>query len=460
MKTIKRRIEQFSFYDYTGIERHLERMAQKGWRLSKITRFYWEYRAAEPRKLAYTVTYFSEASEFNPYPTENQQIFYEYCAEAGWELAAEWAQMQIFCSEQDGPSPIETDESVKLRVIHGAMKKNFLPSHALLLPLFLVQAVFQLHSIMKDPAYQLSNGISLFTAVASGVAILYSLISLIGYATWYRKAKKSIGMGEVRVESGGSYKKISYFLLLLLVLAGILLVSQHLSLMLLGGVNIAAIVALVLAVKHTLKRVGAAKRVNQTVTILSCAVLSLVLTGAMAWGVIRGVKAGWLGREPDEVHTVTRSNGSTWTWDIYRDPLPLRIEDLQAVDGDHYSYEWTQSESPLVKQYTAWQRSWPGRQDLPQLRYEIVETKLPVLFDLCLSDYLDRYGRYMREEERWEFWETDDATWQADAVYQLYRQDDAMSEYILCWGDRIVYIEFEEMPTAGQIAVAAEKLSH
>lgn len=51
MKATKRRFEQFLFYDYTGIERHLKRMAARGWQLHKITRFYWEYRRTEPQKL-------------------------------------------------------------------------------------------------------------------------------------------------------------------------------------------------------------------------------------------------------------------------------------------------------------------------------------------------------------------------------------------------------------------------
>jgi hypothetical protein len=34
-----------------------------------------------------------------------------------------------------------------------------------------------------------------------------------------------------------------------------------------------------------------------------------------------------------------------------------------------------------------------------------------------------------------------------------------VSEYVLCWGDRIVYINFDEIPTAEQIAIVVRKLS-
>ena len=41
MKTKKRRLEYYSFYNHTGIERHLTEMAQKGWLLESISNFYW-----------------------------------------------------------------------------------------------------------------------------------------------------------------------------------------------------------------------------------------------------------------------------------------------------------------------------------------------------------------------------------------------------------------------------------
>jgi len=36
--------------------------------------------------------------------------------------------------------------------------------------------------------------------------------------------------------------------------------------------------------------------------------------------------------------------------------------------------------------------------------------------------------------------------------------DTAKDDYILCWGNRIVYIDFKEIPTSEQSAVASEKL--
>ena len=41
MKETKRRMELYSFYDRTGMEKHLAKMAEKGWLLEKIGQFFW-----------------------------------------------------------------------------------------------------------------------------------------------------------------------------------------------------------------------------------------------------------------------------------------------------------------------------------------------------------------------------------------------------------------------------------
>ncbi|MBQ3490682.1 MAG: DUF2812 domain-containing protein, partial [Clostridia bacterium] len=49
MKDTKKKIEFFTFYDKTGIEKHLEQMASEGWLLEKMSAFRWTYRRIEPK---------------------------------------------------------------------------------------------------------------------------------------------------------------------------------------------------------------------------------------------------------------------------------------------------------------------------------------------------------------------------------------------------------------------------
>ena len=125
MKTTKQEWNLYQLYDYQGVERHLEAMAARGWRLERIGSAFWTYRRAEPAQVTYAVTYVSDASLFNPRPTENQENLDALCAAAGWEKVCDWAQMQIFVSEQSDPVPLETEDAVRIEAIHRSMKKEF-----------------------------------------------------------------------------------------------------------------------------------------------------------------------------------------------------------------------------------------------------------------------------------------------------------------------------------------------
>jgi hypothetical protein len=116
----------------------------------------------------------------------------------------------------------------------------------------------------------------------------------------------------------------------------------------------------------------------------------------MVWGIVRGANAGWFeSRQPIE-STITLPDGAAFTWEVYHDPLPLRVEDLLDVDYDDYSYEWTARESFFLAQYIARQRSFPFRDGhiAPELGYSIVDVKVPALFGLCLDDYLNQYNEW------------------------------------------------------------------
>ncbi len=75
MKDMKKKVEFFTFYDKTGIEKHLEQMASVGWLLEKMPAFRWIYRRIEPKKIHFSVSYYATVTDFEPEPTEQQQAF-------------------------------------------------------------------------------------------------------------------------------------------------------------------------------------------------------------------------------------------------------------------------------------------------------------------------------------------------------------------------------------------------
>ena len=87
MKHTKHELMLYSFYDFTGLASHLETMAAKGWLAEKIGVLGIRYRRIQPQTLRFSVTYFPDASEFDAAPTGGQEVFRDYCAQAGWEFA-------------------------------------------------------------------------------------------------------------------------------------------------------------------------------------------------------------------------------------------------------------------------------------------------------------------------------------------------------------------------------------
>lgn len=463
MKTKKYKWNKFLFYDYTGIVSQCEGMALQGWKLKKITPFFYEYDKIEPQPLKYTVTYFSEASDFNADIPQSQQTFQDYCESAGWKLAAENAQMLIFYSQEKDPIPIETDETLKLKIIHRAMKKNFIPSQILLIIIAILQLVMQIFDIKNRPISFFSDATRLYVILLWGLVLISVLMSLLGYICWYRKSKKSISLGGSCVEKRTSSRSSA----IVLALTGIILILWAYSLYLKGfsWVKI-GIVALLIpsglyiamrCIRESLKKKKYSKKTNLTVIIIACIVLAFLSTGGIIFITILGINSGNLTTHEALIYTMERPDGTTWDWKVYHDDIPLKVEDLMEVNYNYYSYENLEQDSIFINWIKAYQNSFPDDADIPELRYEIVDVKLPILYEMIENEYKD--GDIYSEEMGNHFIQTDDASWKASKVYQFYYQDEPANEYIICWDKKIVKIWFSWTPTAEQIKIVAEKFA-
>lgn len=460
MKNVKYRLESYTLYDYRGVERHLEAMEAKGWRLEKTGNL-WKYRRTEPKKVHYAVTYVPEASEFNPAPTPGQENLAELCAAAGWEKVADWFQMQIFRSEQPDPMPLETEESVRLEVLGRAIRKNFLPSCLLLTVLGAVMLAQQIWSIRQDPIGALSRTSRLFTLLLWLLVIFSAGGNLADYALWLRRSRKSVAQGGPCAHGGG-YRilaKISWAVL------GVLLVGYAVSLvgesqprmLVLVGVYLLfmfLLIALVRGTQKGLRRAGASKHLNMGLTLAVDAVGALVLTGGFTAVVIWGIlQQGWFQRTP--VDTYDTGN---YVFDIYHDELPLTIEDLTGETYSGYSYERTENTSFLLGCLEGEQRHVPDGTDAPELDYEILDVKADFLYDWCLEQYLEEYAD---DQEIWqrEYRSEDPAPWGAEAAYRLWWDGEAYHQWILCFDGRIVKLDPNWTLTEKEMALAEERLS-
>ena len=465
MKDKKRALMLHSLYDHTGIARYLEDQAARGWRLEKLGLWGWVFRRAEPKRLHYAVTYFPKASVYAPGPREDQQVLQDYCAAAGWELVTTSGQMQIFVSEAENPPPVETDPEVQVANIHRAMRRSFLPSYLVLMVLSGFMFAMLVWQLWTDPIDLLTSTNNFFTAFFWTLLFVLCLVEILGYLRWHRKAKAAARDGRfLPVRSHRRFQAVAFSLVILglavWVLASVLDSRRGLVFALCGILYGVVLFGSIRLIMWFLKRRKVSAKVSRVVTLASSVVISFLCAVGLALGVLQ-LDAGWLGEHQG-------AETYTWygmTWDVYHDELPLTVEDLTDVDGaEWYSYEWTGDSSPLLSQMECRQRprlDAPETPRLPELEYELLKVRVPLFYDLYKQDFI-RWAEQHNDELPQEYWDVyepvDPAPWEAEAVYQLYRSGDPDNQYLVCWPDRILEIDFGWTPTAEQCAIAAEKL--
>lgn len=448
MKKIK--IENFMFHDASTIEKYLEKMAAKGWLLAQASNYFWTYEKIEPTKLTFTVTYFSEASDFNPYPTENQYLFYEYCEAAGWQLASEWKQMQIFYTDQKNPIPIETDEALKLQTVHKSMRTQILGLNLCGL-LVIVQIALFIKGIFNSPFSTLASYTSLVMIPIYALLLLQLLNTLGSYASWYFKSKRSINEGGSCYEISQWLQRINVCILLAMgILLGLELIFLSMgnnSWIAIDSLLIVAVMMMIFnGLRWIMKKIHASKITNIIVSVFFGFILCFVTISFLTDYL---VDLHWQDREPAKQYP----------------HLPLIVEHMQYIDFPDYSYDKEEEETFLLYHLEAAQEDHSiGFDSYPELEYEIVDVKFSPLYDLCLKELM--HLRQWEDDEpeftrqTWE--QTNDKAWHADVVYELYEggKPSVLPEYVVCWENRMVRIRFAYWePNAAQIKIAADRLS-
>ncbi|MBR1812225.1 MAG: DUF2812 domain-containing protein [Lachnospiraceae bacterium] len=465
MNELKHRLEFFSFYDHSGIEKHLGEMAEKGWLLKEIKRVTWVYRRIKPKKLHFAVTYYPNASDFDPEPQEGQMIYRDYSEYAGWKFVCQSAQMQIFYNEEEEPIPLETDPVVEVQTIHKAAKKSFLLPHFIILGLSILQAALFISRLLDDPIGLLSSTTNLSTGFCWVLLFLLCVIELCGYYRWHNKAVKAAENGEfLETHSHTLFHRMilaASVFLLVYQLINMLSTGKRMMLtiyVLLIGYMI-TLIAVVNAVTQFLKRKKVSRGANLAVTLIVDFALAFAMIAAITFGTLRASQSGLFHPEED-----TYEYGGM-TFILYQDEIPLSVGDLQDIDFDGYIRESRESESIFLGQRVVHQ--WPRHDTsptvkVPSLSYTLTIIKEPALYDWCKDGLLKKrtdkaeedgvvFSRYYKE--------IDATPWLAKEAYQYHFGEGILNQYLLCYEDRIIEIDFNWEPTEEQMRIVAEKLA-
>lgn len=454
------RMENLALYDYRGVERHLEAMAAKGWRLEHIGAQLWRYRRAEPARVRYAVTYIQDSSQFNPGPTERQLSLEELCAAAGWVKVTDWFQMQIYVSEAESPVPLETEEAVRLEAVHRSMKRNFLPSSVLILLYALVQTGLSLRRLSRDPLSLLENNAALLAVPLFLLLAGLMLFSLGDYLLWYRRSARSVAQGGP-CAACGAYRHVNRVSWGILIFWVALYLLWELSNARSGPVAYFALYLLLFCIlvfltkrfTALLRRLKASWAANFALTLAVIVVLSIVMTGVLTRSVTRN---GWFGAPRGETYL---DRGETW--DVSPVSLPLTVSDLTGETYPHTRREDSRTGSILLPQRSCRDTVRAGADNI-SLSY-IISKPCRRLYDWTLraalhprTQSVSFSGIHLSWTYTWE--EVPAAPWGAEAAYREYRDGEMLDSYLLRFSDRLVRFSAGWTLTPEQTAAVGERL--
>ncbi len=423
MKEIKYRLLDAYLYDYHYIQKLLRDQAAQGWHLEKVGGILWKFRRGEPKHVRYEIIYTAAASAYNSRPTEAEEELADLCAQAGWKLAASFAQVQVYRNEDPNATPLETDEVQKFENLLRNMKKHYIPNQFWLIVLYAVQLLMYGSSTLRDPAAMLSSSMVVLILMAcAGLVVEYGFL-LISNLLWLRRAGRAVDAGQT-IPPNGIYRKFRWVMwsstaLFFLYLLFLVKPAFGLSVLIISAVlGFSALWTLAIT-----KRCNAPKWVN----MLAPMVVALVVILAS-----RPILSPILfpAQPPQE--------------------LPLSLSQLTGASGDRLTIGV--DSSPLVSYGRYYDFG-----EIDEIQYTLVDIHCPLFYDMILNDMEQDY---IRSRSYWGDAILSDELREligADYVRRTTSQilDD---RWFICWEDRILLLYADWALTDDQIATMVEIL--
>ena len=430
MKT-KREIFMCSLLEFKEIEKRLEQRAAEGWRLTKAGTFYWTYEQAEPKQVHYSIVFFPKHDNLEPEPSDSLVMMREYCERTGWNLVAEQGQMQIFCSEEVNPVPIETEAWLQVKNIHETMKKGIIVTHFILLLNAVIQLGLQVMQFFVNPLDWLSMGFNFYMIFCWIFLGMGSAVEIIHYYAWHKKAKRIAEEEEILYLP----KSIMRFRITCLTIAmgalalAILAITNFMT----GKYGLWILVWTVVLVgvpiggSQILKKWKVPAKWNRVIIVL--------LAIGCSVGMVIGLFA-----------SVTKDYG-----DIIRqdEEMLLQASDFQEVDEEKLRGYPRKNDSVFLFREEGYQsEAWEEGEDV-RLRihfdYTFIMVKMPFVYDFCKEELIKDKTQYVDVEfgDQSSYRNVDMPIWDAVEVYQYHNFDgEPQHEYLVCYPDCMIQIKF------------------
>lgn len=444
MKDTKRRIELFSLYDHTNIEKHLEKMAAKGWMIEDIGTTFWRYKKIEPQKLNFSVVYYPKKVNEGIIVSADRQNFIDMCTSSGWNFVVSSNQMHVFYSESDYTPPIETDAEIQLECIHKFAKSEIISNYITHIIISLIVITAFGYGLLNNPVEATTD--YLYKIWFYPLFTVFSLYNIIGYLVWHKKAKAAAEQGEF-CETKRLIKFEVLFWIPIYVSSTLLKVLTLLRpqyILYLIGLIVAAVILLYFFkfIRKTYANARMALEAKRSINVIIGFLLFI--------GYVVGAVAAFHALPKPYEKIKIEMPYYTKTYKVYHDEgAPLNLEELIRTDK-RISKEKFDDNAILVEQEKWTQVT--DEEESVTLRYVITDIHFEPLYKRCKNELIFENIGFGYEDVKIGGLE------EYEIYRYRYKDNTPADSFAFCSEKRIVEIHFDWEPTDEQLAIAAEKL--
>ncbi len=445
MKEIKRRMEFFSLYDHTNIEKHLEKMAAKGWLIENIGSTFWKYKKTVPRKLRFSVVYYPKKVNEGTIVSADRQLFIDMCTSGGWEYVINKEQMHIFCTEDENTAPIETDPEIQIECIHKFAKSDIITNNLFTIGCCIFLIVFWVYQMWKEPVEIITD--EFFRVWFAPFFIAFSIYNIISYLLWFKKAKPTAESGEF-TETKRIFNINFLFWLPIywfsIALEIFTLLRLRYVLFIFGLIAVA--ILLYKLFKTLKKTIGNSSRLkDETKQLLKGFLVVYLVIGYIAAGIFTFTL---IPKPYEKIEIRSEITGDTYS--VYHDEgAPLDISEFTDIENKTVSREKTVDEAVLIKQ-TEWDIYSVDKEEYKNIEYTITDVRFTPILERCKNELI--YNHYIYGYKKLDI----------NSDYEIYRaysdSEQLSNHFSLSKNNRIVEVWFNWTPTAEEIEYTAEKL--
>ncbi len=428
-------------YDLKVIEDYLENMAAKGLMFVKQIGIFFYFKKCEPAKLRFCVDVFGKASIFDTRPEAATLDYITYCEESGWHHIYSNGKLQYFFTDDDNVTPIQTDNSMRLKLINSQTIVNEGFTWIILSVITLMQlfsGLFQ-QNLVK-------------TLILNETFIMYALFPFIlipqavRYLYFYIKNKRRTALGqELEFYSAKNAKAfmlaqfIALALVLFLVIVSICSTDSRFAIWF-GIIFIVFIAG---------TYIFELKRQRQKYSRIDNIVLTVITTFAIIYMIIPitlfiVLSTGALSNKSEKFKIYDEDESSVSIFYVEHAEIPITFDNIGISFDDaaynstsKYSYRSFFGTYDNYNQYIYTKMSYDD-EAAASLEYDIVNTPYDFIINSYVRDNVSRFnGKDISSEES--------GIWGALEVYALSNQYSNSAGRLVVYESKVIYISSDSL---------------